>query len=79
MAGGLGLFVLGTAMKVPAPAYMEIDPKADPFSGGSTAKVGYSRSYPGQNEQTVVLGTVGTVIQAVGAGLLSRGVERRRR
>jgi hypothetical protein len=64
---------LGTAMKVPAPLYWEVDPQADPFSGGSTLRAGVNTSV--QGGRTVALGGVGTVLQAIGVGLLRRGID----
>lgn len=76
IATGAVALAVGTAMKVPAPLYWEVDPQADPFSGASTLRAGMNSSIQGPG--TVALGTLGTVFQAVGVGLLRRGVDYKR-
>lgn len=79
IASGATLLAAGSLMKVWAPTFIEIDPTQDPWSG-TPVKAGYSTGLPnalGGDPRTVVLGTVGTVLQAIGVGTLSRGLSRR--
>jgi hypothetical protein len=72
VALGATLFVAGTSMRVPAPVYMEIRPDTDPWRepAARAAYTTYTHSDP-----QIALGAVGTVFQAVGAGLLRRGIQ----
>jgi hypothetical protein len=72
VALGATLFVAGTSMRLPAPVYMEIRPDTDPWRepAARAAYTTYTHSDP-----QIALGAVGTVFQAVGAGLLRRGIQ----
>jgi hypothetical protein len=79
IAGGAVLLGAGTALRVPAPAYWEIDTKADPSVGDPTVKMGMSTGNPGATPGNVALGTVGAILQAAGVGMLRRGIDLQRR
>jgi hypothetical protein len=76
IVGGVTMLAAGAAMKISAPAYWEIDPHADPFSGAATLRAGYNTST--MSTRNVALGTIGTALQAAGVGLLRRGAAARR-
>jgi hypothetical protein len=71
IAAGVTMIAVGTALRFPAPVYMEIRPDADPWRE-PTARAGYT-SYTHSSRQ-IGLGAAGTVFQAIGVGLLRRGV-----
>jgi hypothetical protein len=74
IALGATMLVAGSAMRFPAPIYMEVTPEADPWREPAARAAYTSYTHP---PRQLALGTVGTVFQAVGAGLLRRGIQSR--
>lgn len=74
IAAGATLLAAGTAMRVPSPMFLELQPPGDP--SGRTITAGYT-SYTHTPRQ-VALGAVGTVLQAIGAGALQHGLQQYR-
>jgi hypothetical protein len=72
--GGAAVFATGTGLRLPSAIYMEVTPDADPWREPA-ARAAYT-SYTHETRE-LALGTVGTIFQAVGVGLIRRGLQGR--